>query len=246
MRRIYGVTDERTHMAKIRYLQMKDDTPRFICRTLHEHNSIVMQKLKEDGCKKRMFNHIKKLMRKQEQKDTSIKFLNGSGITVNDEQEMVKEGEKFWGNLFCPNGKVTLGQKKEMIGNGMTSEGLIFSQQEMSVAIKKMKENKVADESGVIAEYLKALEVEEVGKLRGLMNGILNGADIPKEWKESRVKLLHKGGRTDELNNYRLIAIINITCKLCTLMVRERIDKWTEDNGMLGEIEGGFIRGMRT
>ena len=50
----------------------------------------------------------------------------------------------------------------------------------MSVAIKKMKENKAADESGVIAEYLKALEVEEVEKLRGLMNGILNGADIPK------------------------------------------------------------------
>ena len=48
--------------------------------------------------------------------------------------------------------------------------------------------------SGIISVCLKALEVEEVEKLRGLMNGILNGADIPKEWKESRVKLLHKGG----------------------------------------------------
>ena len=167
-------------MAKIRYLQMKDDTQRLICRILHEHNSIVMQKLKEDGCKKGMFNHIKRLMRKREQRDTSIKFLNGSGIIVNDEQEVVKEVEKFWGNLFCTNGKVTLEQKREIIGNGMTSEGQIFSQQEMSVAIKKMKENKAADESGVIAEYLKALEVEEVEKLRGLMNGILNGADVPK------------------------------------------------------------------
>ena len=83
----------------------------------------------------------------------------------------------------------------------------------MSVAIKKMKENGAADESGVIAEYLKALEVEEVYKLRGLMNGILNGADIPKEWKESRVKLLHKGGRRDELMNYRPIAIISVICK---------------------------------
>ena len=41
----------------------------------------------------------------------------------------------------------------------------------------------------MIAEHLKALELVEVGKLRGLMNGILNG----EEWKESRVKLLHKG-----------------------------------------------------
>ena len=47
------------------------------------------------------------------------------------------------------------------------------------------------------------------------------------------MKLLHTGGRTDELKNYRPIAIINITCKLCMLMVRERIDKWTEDSGML-------------
>ena len=49
----------------------------------------------------------------------------------------------------------------------------------MSVAIKKMKVNKAADESGVIAEYRNALEVEEVEKQRGLLNGILNGADIP-------------------------------------------------------------------
>ena len=72
---------------------------------------------------------------------------------------------------------MTLGQKREMVGKGMTSEGQIFSHQEMSVAIKKMKDKKAADESGVIAEFLK---VEELEKVRGLMNGILNGADIPK------------------------------------------------------------------
>ena len=75
------------------------------------------------------------------------RFLNGSGITMNDEQEVVKEMERLWGNFFCTNGKVTLGQKKERIGKGMTSEGQIFSHQEMSVAIKKMKENEAADES---------------------------------------------------------------------------------------------------
>ena len=41
----------------------------------------------------------------------------------------------------------------------------------MGVAIKKMIENKAANEGGVIAEYMNALEVEEVEKLRDLMNG---------------------------------------------------------------------------
>ena len=40
-----------------------------------------------------------------------------------------------------------LGEKKEMIGNGMTSGGKIFSKQKMSVAIKNMKENKAAYDS---------------------------------------------------------------------------------------------------
>ena len=75
------------------------------------------------------------------------------------------------------------------------------------------------------------------------MNEILNGAVIPKEWKESRVKLLHKGGKTDESKNYRPIAIISLTCKLCMLMVREIIYNWTEDSEILGEIQCGFRRG---
>ena len=78
MRRLYGVNDERTQMAKIRYLQMKDGTQRLICRTLHEHNSMVMHKLKADRSKKRMFNHIneEKLMRKQEQNDFKRQWNN--------------------------------------------------------------------------------------------------------------------------------------------------------------------------
>ena len=61
------------------------------------------------------------------------------------------------------------------------------SQHEMSVAIKNMKENKAAEESGVIAEYMKAREIEEVEKLRDMMNG----TGITKSEKKSRVKLLH-------------------------------------------------------
>ena len=52
-----------------------------------------MQKLKEDGSKKRMFNHIEVNEETGAKKDTNIKILNCSGITVSDEQEVVKEAE---------------------------------------------------------------------------------------------------------------------------------------------------------
>ena len=109
MRRLYGVDDERPQMVKIRYMQRKDYTQRLICKTLHEHNSMVMRKLNEDGSMKRMFTNIKRLMRKDERKDKSIKVSNGSGRTVSDEQEVEKEVERLWGKLFCTNGNAALG-----------------------------------------------------------------------------------------------------------------------------------------
>ena len=78
---------------------------------------MVMPKLK----KEEDVQIIKMLMR-EKRKDTSIKVLNGNGITVSDEQEV----ERFWGKLFFTNGKVTLGEKREVIGNRMTSEGRIL------------------------------------------------------------------------------------------------------------------------
>ena len=70
--------------------------------------------------------------------------------------------------------------------------------------IKLMKENKAADEGGMIAEYIKALEDQDLNNLMSvmrLMNDVLMGGCIPKEWKKSRVVLVHKRGSKKELKN---------------------------------------------
>ena len=59
---------------------------------------------------------------------------------MSDEQEVVKEVDRFWGKLFNTNWKVTLGKKKETIGKGMTSEEQIFSQQDIIVQTNKQNE----------------------------------------------------------------------------------------------------------
>ena len=62
-----------------------------------------------------------------------------------------------------------------------------------------MKENKATDESGMIAEYIKALGNQDLKNLWVLMNDVLSGECIPKEWKKSRVVLVHKGGCKKEV-----------------------------------------------
>ena len=106
----------------------------------------------------------------------------------------------------------------------------------MKRTIKLIKKNKATDESGKIAEYVKALMDQD---LNNLMNDVLMGGCIPEEWKESRVVFVHKGGSKKELKNYRPVAIINVVCKFFMMVLRERINVWVEESGMLGDIQGG-------
>ena len=50
-------------------------------------------------------------------------------------------------------------------------------------AIDKLNKNKANDDSGMIAEYFKVLKSESGESLRGMLNDILNGGEIPVGWK---------------------------------------------------------------
>ena len=60
---------------------------------------------------------------------------------------------------------------------------------------------------------------------------------IVKEWKESRVVLVHRGGSKKEVRNYRPIAIINVICKLFMMLIRYSINGWVEESSMLGDVQ---------
>ena len=70
----------------------------------------------------------------------------------------------------------------------------------------------------MIAKYIKALGEQDLRNLRVLMNDVLSGECIPKEWKESRVVIVHKGGSKKEVIHHRPFAIINVICKLFMML----------------------------
>ena len=121
-----------------------------------------------------------------------------------------------------------------------------INEKELKRTIKLMNENKATDESGIIVEYVKALGDQDLNNLMRLLNDVLMGGCIQKEWNESRVVLVHKGGSNRELKNYRPVAIINVVCKLFMMVLRDIINGWVEESGMLGDIHGGFRMGRRT
>ena len=53
------------------------------------------------------------------------------------------------------------------------------------------------------------------------------------------------GGKKEKVENYRPVAIINVVCKLFMMVLREIINGWVEESGMLGDLPGGFQNGAK-
>ena len=79
--------------------------------------------------------------------------------------------EKFWGDLLCMNRDATHGSKKEIVDGGMRNRVGFINEKEL----KLMKKNKATDESGMIAEYIKALGDQDLNNLMRLLNDMLMG-----------------------------------------------------------------------
>ncbi|KAM7284816.1 hypothetical protein ISCGN_001910 [Ixodes scapularis] len=73
---------------------------------------------------------------------------------------------------------------------------------------------------------------------------ILADAQVPETWKETRMKLLYKGkGEKADLGNYRPISITSVLYRMCTQIIRTRLQKWAEETEVLGELQNGFRTG---
>ena len=56
-----------------------------------------------------------------------------------------------------------------------------------------------------------------------LLNDVLRDGAIPTNWYETHFTLLHKGGSTEDANNWRPIAILSITYKIMARLIFARL-----------------------
>ena len=65
-------------------------------------------------------------------------------------------------------------------------------------------------------------------------------------WRENMIKPIYKGGGTMDTNNYRGIAISSCFSKLFCKILFNRLDKYLEDNSIIGSEQIGFRKHCRT
>lgn len=115
---------------------------------------------------------------------------------------------------------------------------------EISEAIKTLKNNKAPGEDTINAEIIKAGKEVVAREIHKLILDIWERREIPREWKEAIVIPIHKKGDKQDCNNYRGISLQNVSYKVFSKVLLNRLENYT--NSIIEEHQSGFIKGRST
>ena len=116
--------------------------------------------------------------------------------------------------------------------------------EEVEKAIKKLKPRKAAGEDGIIAEALAWGGEKLWEEVTKLIQDIWEKEEVPEEWGGGLLVPIFKAGNKADADNYRGIALLNITGKVFTRILNGRL--MTIAERILLEQQSGFRKGRGT
>ncbi|GJQ76716.1 hypothetical protein Trydic_g15564 [Trypoxylus dichotomus] len=131
---------------------------------------------------------------------------------ANEEKEIVKPRNEN-GNIASnreqlPHIMETFYETKSFLTWRSTFKGRCKTRN-LRMSLKKMQNYGVSSDDDVIIEAIKIGGPVLMAKIQELYNLYLEAQNIPTKWKKSITILIHKKGDTADLENYRLITLLN-------------------------------------
>ena len=115
--------------------------------------------------------------------------------------------------------------------------------EKIATAMKAMANAKVVGPDGLPAELLK-LGVQQdrtiLLELHRLTTLIWREGNVPQQWKDTVITVLHKKGDKTECGHYRGISLVSHAGKVLLKVVARRLSAYCEAKGLLPEEQCGF------
>ena len=90
-------------------------------------------------------------------------------------------------------------------------------------AIDSLYENKISGPDEIFARILKECRNELVELLEIIFNSSLSSGDVPNDWKLANVTPVLRKGKGFALDNYRLISLTSLVCKLLEKIIKRKL-----------------------
>jgi hypothetical protein len=112
------------------------------------------------------------------------------------------------------------------------------------LAVKNLNNGKAPAEDDIINKYIKSTVNQFLPIHVNLFNLIFSCGIIPDSWLVRIIKPIYKNkGDPNILDNYRAICLTYNMGKLFTLILNSRLNKLSDDIGLISGIQGGFRKG---
>ena len=229
-------------------------------RTLHADDRHVFCKLRREykhllDRKKKLYN-TQKINELIESIDSQQKFWNCvHNVLPKRKQTRNDISMEDWFEHFCKLLDTGSTEDEENVYSQLDdidddSDNLHFNrpitEDEVTLAIRKLKSNKSAGPDGLISEVFKYASAYVTPFFMSFLNKLFDSGVFPDNWTESVIVALHKKGNVNNPNNYRGISISDISSKVYGAIINRRIQEWVEENDIVGEHQAGFRRGYST
>ena len=122
-----------------------------------------------------------------------------------------------------------------------------FTQDEVVILIKKLKNKKACGIDNVINEYLKNSPTDLIVLIVKMFNLVLLSGIVPTDWCIGIIKPIYKKkGSIDDPDNYRGITLLSCIGKLFTASINTRLTTYLDKASIIGEEQAGFREGYST
>ena len=168
------------------------------------------------------------------------------GMVRNANQEILTDGKDIknrWKQYYQQ--LLNIENERGTLVEAETVQGPIreITLEEVTKSISKMKSGKAGGESGITAEYFKAMDKGHREWVVDLLNEIMKEESIPEEWTKSRIMPIYKQkGDPMECGNYRGIKLLEHILKLYERIIDGRLREIVDINSM----QCGFVKGRGT
>lgn len=127
------------------------------------------------------------------------------------------------------------------------SNAPIFTEEELTLAARKLVNRKAPGPDGIPAEVIKEIAHKRPKLLLKMYNSCLREGVFPKAWKEQTLVLISKGkGDPNSPSSYRPLCMLDTAGKLLERLMKPRIETAINTAGGLSQRQHGFRPGKST
>ena len=225
-----------------------------VVKLIKESKKLNYEKIIEEGKNQpttiwKMFNELGAGKRKSNSA-SSINSLKVGNSDIDDAAEIANAFNDFFINIadnikepIEPSNHEKLQDYcKERIPENVVFDLPMLTEDKVLKYLKKLDIRKSTGTDDIGPRLLRMSSPIIAESLTYICNLSIKTGSFPEKWKEAKVKPLHKGGPSNDPNNFRPISILPVLSKLFEKHVHEGLITFLESYKLLHDTQSGFRR----